>query len=250
MSENITSAATEPTSEFLVARLHWARERVAAACKRAGRNPGDVRLLAVSKTVPAEVVRSAYAAGWRCFGENRPQELRRKLDAAATWPEVCDLHMEMIGNLQRNKINYIVDRVDLLHSLSSVHLARAVSERCVARATVLPALLEVNVSGEETKSGFSPAQLLLALDELMELPGIALKGLMTMAPARDPERARATFEGLRLLAERARAHTGLALSELSCGMSDDFELAVEEGSTVVRLGRCVFDPAWKPANIQ
>ena len=130
----------------------------------------------------------------------------------------------------------------LRYSLDMLHLAAAISKRADARGITVPALLEVNVSGEESKSGFSPDEARESVEDVLSLPGLDLRGLMTMAPAGDPDMARRTFSGLRELAEDLRMRTGLALDVLSCGMSDDFPIAVEEGSTLLRLGRVVFDP--------
>lgn len=228
---------------FLAERRAQILARVAAAAARAGRDAGEVEAIAVSKTVDADAVLAARRAGWGVFGENRPQELSRKLAAieAAGEPPAC---FDMIGNLQKNKINQVIGRVRLIHSISSEHLAEAVSTRCEARGIVADVLLETNVSGEASKSGFSPDELRAAAERLCALPGIAVRGVMTMAPAGDPDAARRTFSGLRELAEELRGRTGLALPVLSCGMSDDFEIAVEEGSTLVRLGRCVFDQGY------
>ncbi|WP_455136811.1 YggS family pyridoxal phosphate-dependent enzyme [Thermophilibacter sp.] len=228
---------------FLAERRAQILARVAAAAARAGRDAGEVEAIAVSKTVDAGAVLAARRAGWGVFGENRPQELSRKLAAieAAGEPPAC---FDMIGNLQKNKINQVIGRVRLIHSISSEHLAEAVSTRCEARGIVADVLLETNVSGEASKSGFSPDELRAAAERLCALPGIEVRGVMTMAPAGDPDAARRTFSGLRELAEELRGRTGLALPVLSCGMSDDFEIAVEEGSTLVRLGRCVFDQGY------
>ena len=229
---------------FLRARRAEILERVEAAASRAGRRGADVEALAVSKTVGADEVLLAWRAGWRSFGENRPQELGRKLEALGGDPEMAGVRFDMIGNLQKNKINQVIGRVKLIHSISSSHLAEAVSTRCEARGIVADVLLEVNVSGEASKSGFSPDEARAAAEGLAGLPGISVHGLMTMAPAGDADAARRTFSGLRGLAEELRARTGLPLETLSCGMSDDFEIAVEEGSTLVRLGRCVFDQGY------
>ena len=226
---------------FLRERRETICERIAASARRAGREPGEVEAIAVSKTVDADAVLLALRAGWRLFGENRPQELGRKLEALQGRPEAAGARFDMIGNLQKNKINQVIGRVRLIHSISSAHLAEAVSTRCEARGIVADVLLETNVSGERSKSGFSPDELRAAIEGVLALPGISVRGLMTMAPAGDPDAARRTFSGLRELAEELRGRTGLALETLSCGMSDDFEIAVEEGSTLVRLGRCVFD---------
>ena len=218
--------------------------RVAEACARAGRDPSEVSAIAVSKTVDVRTVRLAHAAGWDAFGENRPQELVRKLAALEGDPTMAGVTFDMIGNLQRNKVNQVIGRVRLIESVSSVALAEVVSSHSAARGLVSDVLLEANVSGEASKSGLSPDEARAAAEGLCALPGIRVRGLMTMAPAHDPAAARATFSGLRELADDLRARTGLALEVLSCGMSDDFELAVEEGSTLVRIGRYAFDQAF------
>ena len=238
----MVSEDSEDYGRFLVERREVILERISEAAVRAGRNPEDVLLLAVSKTVGPDEVALAWRAGYRAFGENRPQELTRKLTALATVPEMAGARFDMIGNLQKNKINQVVGCVTLIHSISSAHLAEAVSKRSVTHGVTSDVLLEINVSGEETKSGFSPAEVTEALDGIVALPGIRLRGLMSMAPAHDADEARRTFSGLRSLAEDLRVRTGLPLEELSCGMSDDYPIAVEEGSTIVRLGRTVFDP--------
>lgn len=226
---------------FLVERRAHIVERVEEACARAGRSVDEIELMAVSKTVGVDEVELAWQAGWRLFGENRPQELTRKLAGIEGRPGVCDATFDMIGNLQTNKINQVVGRVRYVHSVASAHLANAIAKRSCARDVTTRALLEVNVSGEASKSGMSPEEVRSCIDEVVALPGLSVVGLMTMAPAHDPDAARRTFSGLRELAERLRADTGLPLSVLSCGMSDDFVIAVEEGSTLVRLGRTVFD---------
>ena len=238
------SERDESYARFLETRRREICDMIGAAAARAGRDAAGVSAIAVSKTVGVEGVGEAYAAGARDFGENRPQELVRKLEAAAASPEMAGVRFDMIGNLQKNKINQVIGRVALIHSISSAHLAEAVSTRCEARGIVADVLLEANVSGEASKSGFSPDELRAAAEDVVALPGIRVLGLMTMAPAGDADAARRTFSGLRELASELRARTGLPLPELSCGMSDDFEIAVEEGSTLVRLGRCVFDQGY------
>lgn len=229
---------------FLAERRGQIHARVEAACARAGRDASEVGMLAVSKTVGPEATLAAWHAGWRAFAENRPQELSRKLSFMAGEPEMTGARVDMIGNLQKNKINQVIGKVELLHSVSSAGLAAAVSSRCEARGIVQDCLLEVNVSGEQSKSGFSPDEARAAAESLAALPGIRVRGLMTMAPRGDADAARRAFSGLRELARELEGRTGLQLPVLSCGMSDDFEVAVEEGSTLVRLGRIVFDPAY------
>lgn len=229
--------------------------RMDAALCKSGRTLADIELIAVSKTVDVDHVRAAIAAGYRAFGENRPQELVRKINGLeqmrAAGDDVPAVRFDMIGNLQTNKINAVLGRVDLVHSISSLHLAEAVSSRALKRMdddmldAAQPVLLEVNVSGEETKSGFSVAEVRDAVPFLQTLCGIRVCGLMTMAPRGDKNVARATFAGLRELRDELSAeYPDLSLNELSCGMSEDFEVALEEGSTIVRLGRVVFDPAF------
>ena len=226
-------------------------ERIGRAAEASGRDAREVRLLAVSKTVGVNEVIAAIGAGYTHFAENRPQELVRKMAALSEEPDVPSAAFDMIGNLQKNKINAVLGRAGLIHSISSLHLAEAVSSRATARieAGSLPAaqpvLIEVNVSGEASKSGFAPDELLGALDTLRELPGLELRGLMAMAPRGSGDIARRTFGGLRELRDKIRAERGLALPELSCGMSEDFEAAVAEGSTMVRLGRVAFDPSFE-----
>ena len=226
--------------DFLAERRRWILRRVRAACERVGRDAADVEVLCVSKTVDARAVALAREAGYRTFGENRPQELVRKLGEL----EAMGLEappFDMIGNLQTNKVNALIGRVRRIQSVSSLHLARAVSQRAFRDGVEMRVLLEVNVSGETTKSGFAPEDLIAEVPELLTLPGIVIEGLMTMAPAHDPAAARETFKGLRALARTLEHDEGLPLPVLSCGMSDDFEIAVEEGSTLLRLGRVVFD---------
>lgn len=230
---------------FLRERRAQIMGHIADAARRSGRSAGDVATLAVSKTVGPDEVFRAWQAGWRAFGENRPQELKRKLAGVAAHPEMASVRFDMIGNLQTNKINQVIGNVALIHSVSSEHLASSISKRARARGLTCDVLLEVNVSGEQSKGGFSPDEVTAAMDALMSLEGIAICGLMTMAPAHQPDRARRTFSGLRELAERLRGETGLALDVLSCGMSDDFPIAIEEGSTLVRLGRVVFSDGYR-----
>ena len=224
--------------------------RMDAALAVSGRTSGDATLVAVSKTVGVGEVLAAIDAGYRVFGENRPQELNRKLEGLSAVHDLPDVRFDMIGNLQTNKINAVLGRVGLVHSIGSLHLACAVASRVERRMETdeldVPqdVLIEVNVSGEETKGGFSPADLRREFNELQGLCGIRIKGLMTMAPRGDKDTSRACFAGLRELRDELSRESGLPLSELSCGMSEDFEVALEEGSTIVRLGRVVFDPSF------
>ena len=229
---------------FLAERRAELLARIAEAAARVGRSADEVEVLAVSKTVGPEEVVLAWQAGYRRFGENRPQELTRKRTALAQVEGLPEIPFDMIGNLQKNKINQVLGNVRLIHSVSSMHLAEAISKRAEVRETVADVLVEVNVSGEESKSGLSPEEAHASFGQLLALPGISVRGLMTMAPRGDAARARSTFAGLRELRDELRADLGCELEVLSCGMSDDFTIAIEEGSTLVRLGRCVFDPSY------
>lgn len=242
MSSSEAAPSIEPTEgyvRFVRERREQILERLTRASERAGRNASEVTLAAVSKTVgPAEVV-AAMRAGYEVFAENRPQELVRKLDAFVA-AGIEAPRFDMIGNLQKNKINQVLGRATLVQSISSASLAEAVSKRAEREGLCVPVLLECNVSGELSKGGFSPVEARAVADDLLGLPGIRIEGVMSMAPAHDPVAARETFSGARELLGDLRERTGLALPVLSCGMSDDFEIAVEEGSTLVRLGRIVF----------
>jgi pyridoxal phosphate enzyme (YggS family) len=213
------------------------REKIAQAAVRAGRNPDEVRLVVVTKGVPPERVKEALAAGVRACGENRVQELLAKqplLPAGTEW--------HFIGHLQTNKVKYIIDRINLLHSLDSWRLAREIDRLAGRRGKEMEVLVQVNVSGEKTKSGLAPEEVLDFLEALGELPALRARGLMTIAPAvRDPEEARPVFRHLRLLLERARARLpGARLDCLSMGMSGDYPVAVEEGASILRIGTAIF----------
>jgi len=229
---------------FVTERRAQIVAQVEEAARKAGRDSSEVLLLAVSKTVGIDEVACAWRAGYEAFGENRPQELRRKAAGMVGIEGMSDVRLDMIGNLQTNKINQVIECAHLVHSVSSLHLAEAISRRAVVRDLTVRVLLEVNVSGEESKSGFSCDEVRESLDAILALPALSLEGVMTMAPAGDPDAARHSFSGLRELRDELRVRSGLALETLSCGMSDDFGIAVEEGSTLVRLGRIVFDPAY------
>jgi hypothetical protein len=232
------------------AQLARRRERIASlvaeAARAAGRDPGNVAVVAVSKTVDVEQVAAAFEAGYTAFGENRPQELERKLGLLAGGPLDGRAAWHMIGNLQENKINHVLAcRPALVHSIASPKLAAAVSKRAAARGEVQRVLLEVNVSGEQSKAGMGPDELRRSLDDVLALPGIVPCGLMTMAPQGDAAVAERTFEGLRLLRDELRDERGArSLAELSMGMSEDFEAAIRQGATIVRLGRVVFDTSF------
>ena len=229
---------------FLAERREAILANIEDACRRCGRTSDEIEAIAVSKTVGPEEVAAAFALGWRLFGENRPQELVRKLNALAENPETAGIVFDMIGNLQKNKINQVLGRARLIHSVSSTHLAEAISKRAADRGLAAKVLLEINVSGEASKSGFAPDEARSQLEILCGLEGLAIEGLMTMAPIGSDDVARRTFSGLRELRDELSARSGLPLATLSCGMSDDYVIAIEEGSTLVRLGRTVFSEGY------
>lgn len=215
-------------------RLADVRERVAEAARRAGRDPAAVRIVLASKTQPPEAIRSAYAAGAREFGENYVQEAASKQDALGSLP---DLRWHLIGHLQTNKAREAARRFVLIHSLDSVRLAAA-----LARARPenrVPVLIEINAAGEASKTGVAAdavEPLLVGVRDTVDVVG-----LMTIPPPTTRcADARRYFAALREMRERLAARTGLALSELSMGMTDDFQVAIEEGATIVRIGRAVF----------
>jgi PLP dependent protein len=211
--------------------------RIAAACARAGRDREDVTLVAVSKTVPPDALRDAVAAGLDLLGENRVQE------AVAKVPEVPGARWHLVGPLQSNKAHPALEVFDAIESVDSVKLARRL-DRLVPETRPgrrYPILVEVNVDRDPAKAGFTPDAVHAAMAELTALPHLEVRGLMTVGRlTTDPGEARRTFAGLRELAERCRSRWPELGPELSMGMSDDFEVAIEEGATIVRVGRALF----------
>ena len=221
----------------LVAERYGAvRKRVADAADCVGRDPDDITIVAVSKTVGPEDVRLAIAAGARDFGENRAQDFVTK---QALFPEA---RWHFIGTLQTNKVGMVVGKAALIHSVDSLKLLQAIDRKAAAIGVVQPVLLEVNVSGEESKHGFPPVRVEEALRAASEMENVEVKGLMTMAPFTKPEKVRPFFRTLaRLFAQCAGMRFNRAdLTELSMGMTNDFPVAVEEGATIVRVGRAIF----------
>ena len=220
------------------------RDRLAAACARSGRAAASVRLVAVSKRVPLELVAAAVACGQTDLGENRIQDALPRQDelAARLGPAAArDLHWHFIGPLQANKVRKAVGRFALLHAVDTPTLAARISQVALERGLRQPVLLEVNAAREPGKFGLDPDAAVAAAVAAAALPGLDLRGMMAMArQGAPPAELGATFALVRRLAEAARAATGLALPELSLGMSDDFEIAVAEGATLVRLGTAVF----------
>ncbi len=214
------------------------RARVDAAAVAAGRDPSEVTLLAVSKTKPEAMISEALAAGQRAFGENYAQELRDKARAFEGADPAPEWHF--IGHLQRNKVKYVVGHAALVHAVDSEKLAGAIGERAAREGIQQGVLVEVNVGGEESKSGVAPEAALALCEAVAATPGLALRGLMTIPPYReDPEDVAPFFQALAELAAAGRAR-GLTLTELSMGMSHDFEVAIRHGATIVRVGTAIF----------
>jgi pyridoxal phosphate enzyme (YggS family) len=221
----------------IAGRLTEVRARMARAAARSGRDPGTVRLVAVSKKRTAAEVLEAYRAGASDFGENYVQELLAKAAAVGA----PDIRWHHIGQLQTNKARAVVGKCWLVHGVDRPSLAEEISRRSLATSIIVDVLLQVNVAGEESKAGCSPADLPALLERASTLQGVRVRGLMLIPPeVEDPEAARVHFRELRALRDR---HGGAAyLPELSMGMSHDFEVAIEEGATIVRVGTAIFGP--------
>ena len=227
----------------LTANLETIRQRIKAACDRADREPNSITLLAVSKTHPPETIKTAADLGLIFFGENKIQEAKAKIP-------LCQgkLRWHFIGHLQSNKCRDAVELFEMIQSVDSLNLAREISKRAEQAAKQMPVLLEVNVAGEASKFGYSPGKLSAELKELNSLPRITVQGLMTVPPfAIEPEKSRPHFRRLRELKSQCEEILGAPLPQLSMGMSGDFETAIEEGSTLIRVGTALFGPRAKPA---
>jgi PLP dependent protein len=218
------------------------RKRIAAAAQRAGRNPAEITLMAVSKTFPPELIRETYGAGIRVFGENRVQEFAGKAGAVR---DLADAEWHLIGHLQSNKAASAVELFSAVDSVDSVRLAERLNSFAKGAGKMMPVLIEINVGGEETKSGITPGS-----EELEQIrigaprwENLTIRGLMTVPPyTEDPEGARAYFRQLREIRDgiAARCLPAVSMEVLSMGMSHDFEVAIEEGSTCVRVGTAIF----------
>ena len=216
------------------------RERIEAAARRAGRNPEKVRLVAVSKTVEGERLRQGIEAGVKILGENYVQEAQKKIEVlghGVAW--------HFIGHLQTNKARYAVRLFDMIHSVDSLGLAQELNRRSQQQGKVLPVLLQVNLSEEDSKFGARGSEILEMAEKLSTMPGISVRGLMTMPPYfEDAEASRTYYAGLRKLSEclGQQKLPRISMEELSMGMSNDFEVAIEEGATLVRVGTAIFGP--------
>jgi pyridoxal phosphate enzyme (YggS family) len=214
------------------ANIKEVQKRIAQACERAGRSPGEVTLVAVTKTVAPSAIEAAFQVGIRHFGENRIQEAEAKLGQLQNLNPRPTWHM--VGHLQTNKAKTALELFDIIHSVDSIKLAEVLSRRAERK---VPILLEVNIASEESKFGFAEEGLASAIKQISLLPNLEIKGLMTIAPlVEDQEEVRPVFRRLRQLRD------SLGLEHLSMGMTDDFEVAIEEGATMVRIGRAIFGP--------
>lgn len=214
-------------------------KKIAEACERAGRPRESVQLIAVSKTKPVPDLMEALNYGHNVFGENKVQEIRDKVEAMGTE----GIHWHMIGHLQANKVKYLIGVVDLIHSVDNDKLAAEIEKQAAKHDVVMDVLCEVNMAGEETKFGLKPEETMDFVKRISELPHLKVRGLMTIAPyTEDPESNRVYFKGLRELKDRINAEhiQGVDMDTLSMGMTGDYEVAIEEGATLVRVGTGIF----------
>jgi pyridoxal phosphate enzyme (YggS family) len=231
-------ATTEETRGRIAANIAHVRATIAEAAQRAGRQPEEITLVAVSKTKPLELVQFAFDEGVTDFGENRAQDALPKI--AAFHP--TGLRWHMIGHVQTNKGRRVAEAFDAVQSVDSLHLAQALNRYANGRSKPLPILLQVNVSGEANKEGMTPEETPGLARQIAALPALEIQGLMTIAPlAHDPEEARPSFRGLRQLRDQLRQELPeIAWLHLSMGMTDDYAIAIAEGATIVRVGRAIF----------
>lgn len=225
---------------MIAERLTALQAQIHAACVTGGRDPSEVRLLAVSKGHPASAIRAAWQCGLRDFGESYVQEWNRKADDP-TLQGLEGLRWHFVGKLQRNKVRFLLGRVTTVESIDSERLAKAVAERSAALGRTQDVLLQVNLQAEQSKSGFSSPELTASMGRLVAMDGLCVRGLMAIPPRRDTaEASRRDHRGLSQLRDALQQRWGHPLPELSMGMSGDFSVAIEEGSTEVRLGTALF----------
>lgn len=223
---------------MLKENLAAVEHNVAEACKRAGRAREEVTLIAVSKTKPVEMLEEIYGERVRDFGENKVQEMCGKMDVLPT-----DIKWHMIGHLQRNKVKYIIDRVSLIHSVDTYRLAEEINIQAKKHGIIVPILVEVNIAGEESKFGTSAEDAILLVEDISKLENVRIEGLMTIAPyVEDPEDNRLYFRKIKQLSVDITNKNidNVSMKILSMGMTGDYEVAIEEGSTMVRVGTGIF----------
>ena len=219
-------------------QLQEVEKRIQAACDRAGRKREEVTLIAVSKTKPVETLQEAYDLGVRIFGENKVQELTAKYEALPK-----DIHWHMIGHLQTNKVKYIIDKAELIHSVDSLKLAETIEKEAAKHDLIADILVEVNVAEEESKFGMKMEEVIPFVEKVSAFPHVRVRGLMTIAPfVEDPEENRSIFADLHTLYIdiKKKNHDNDTVSVLSMGMTNDYEVAIEEGATMVRVGTGIF----------
>lgn len=219
-------------------QLQEVEKRIQAACDRAGRKREEVTLIAVSKTKPVETLQEAYDLGVRIFGENKVQELTAKYEALPK-----DIHWHMIGHLQTNKVKYIIDKAELIHSVDSLKLAETIEKEAANHDLIADILVEVNVAEEESKFGMKMEEVIPFVEKVSAFPHVRVRGLMTIAPfVEDPEENRSIFADLHKLYIdiKKKNHDNDTVSVLSMGMTNDYEVAIEEGATMVRVGTGIF----------
>jgi len=233
---------------MLKENLNKVEANIDAACRRAGRSRSEVTLIAVSKTKPVEMLEEIYAENIRHFGENKVQELCEKMDKL---PQ--DIHWHMIGHLQRNKVKYIVGRVALIHSVDTYRLAEEINIQAKKKNIIVPILVEVNIAGEESKFGTTAEDAMLLVEDISRLENVRIKGLMTIAPyVENPEDNRLYFRKIKQLSvdiTNKNIHN-VSMEILSMGMTGDYEVAIEEGATMVRVGTGIFgERNYKKSNV-
>lgn len=219
-------------------QLQEVEKRIQAACDRAGRKREEVTLIAVSKTKPVETLQEAYDLGVRIFGENKVQELTAKYEALPK-----DIHWHMIGHLQTNKVKYIIDKAELIHSVDSLKLAETIEKEAAKHDLIADILVEVNVAEEESKFGMKMEEVIPFVEKVSAFPHVRVRGLMTIAPfVEDPEENRSIFADLHKLYIdiKKKNHDNDTVSVLSMGMTNDYEVAIEEGASMVRVGTGIF----------
>lgn len=223
---------------MIAEQLKYVQDEIAHACQRAGRNPEEVTLIAVSKTKPVSMIQEALKAGQTVFGENKVQELCSKYEELPK-----DLTWHLIGHLQRNKVKYIADKAALIHSVDSMRLAETINQEGSKINRVIPILIEVNVAEEDTKFGVTVEEAISLVEEISRLPFVQIQGLMTIAPfVADPEENRPVFRKLKQLSVdiEHKNMNNVYMKTLSMGMTNDYQVAVEEGATMVRVGTGIF----------
>lgn len=240
----IQNQAPDP-AERIAANVAYVRSKIAEATGRVGRQAEEVTLVAVSKTKPLELVEIAYTLGLADFGENRVQEALPKITGfrlQGEHPGCSGIRWHMIGHLQSNKVGKVVGSFACVQSVDSLHLAQALNRHASENGVRLPILLEINVAGEQSKEGMTLAEAPVLARQIVALPSLEVQGLMTVAPqVQHPEEVRPVFRELRHLRDRLRADVpGCSWQHLSMGMTDDYVVAIEEGATIVRIGRAIF----------